>query len=103
MNITSVSNLADFSKYATDSASAAKENRNAAFEDFYQAAKNMVNQTNSYTSAAKEAETSYALGLTNNPQDVQVAQQKADISLQYTVAVRNGVLDAYKEIMNLQF
>jgi flagellar hook-basal body complex protein FliE len=63
----------------------------------------MVKETNNYTNAAEEAETAYALGLTDNTHDLQVAQQKANLSLQYTVAVRNSVMDAYKEIMNLQF
>lgn len=103
MNISSVSNLADFSKYGISSATAAKENRNATFESLFEAAKNMVQETNSYENAAEEAETSYALGLTDNTHDLLIAQQKANLSLQYTVAIRNNVMDAYKEIMNLQF
>ena len=34
--------------------------------------------------------------------ELQVAQQKANLSLQYTVAVRNAVVDAYKEIMQIK-
>ena len=45
----------------------------------------------------------YAMGLTNNTHDLQVAQMKANISLQYTVAIRNAVMDAYREIMQMQF
>lgn len=103
MNITSVGNLSELSRYGTGSTSAVKENNNAAFEDIFQAAKNMVKDTNNYTNAANEAETSFALGNTNNTYELQVAQQKANLSLQYTIAVRNAALDAYKEIMNLQF
>lgn len=77
--------------------------RTAAFDTLLQSAMNMVNETNNYTNLAKEAELSYAMGLTNNTHELQVAQQKANISLQYTVAVRNAVLDAYKELMQLQF
>ena len=43
------------------------------------------------------------MGMSDSLHTLQAAQQKANISLQYTVAVRNAVLDAYKEIMNLQF
>ena len=103
MNIVSVSNLSGFSKYGINSASSAKGNRTEAFENMFQAAVNMVKETNQYTNAAEEAETAYALGLNDNTHDLQVAQQKANLALQYTVAVRNHVLDAYKEIMNLQF
>jgi len=63
----------------------------------------MVKETNNLTNAAEQAEISYSLGLTDSTHDLQVAQEKANISLQYTVAVRNKVLEAYKEIMNLQF
>lgn len=103
MNITSIGNLADLGKSVVKSATPASENRNATFENMFQAAVNMVKETNAYTNEAEEAETSYALGLTTSTHDLQVAQQKANMSLQYTVAVRNAVLDAYKEIMNLQF
>jgi flagellar hook-basal body complex protein FliE len=103
MNITSIGNLTELSKYGVNSASTAKENRNATFESLFQAAVDMVKETNNYTNAAEEAETAFSLGLTDNTHDLQVAQQKANLSLQYTVAVRNSVMDAYKEIMNLQF
>jgi flagellar hook-basal body complex protein FliE len=105
MNVASIGkiDLSKLSNYGIDSASTAKENRNATFENLYQAAIGMVKETNNYTNAAEEAEMAYSLGLTDNTHDLQIAQQKANLSLQYTVAIRNQVLDAYKEIMNLQF
>jgi flagellar hook-basal body complex protein FliE len=104
MNISSVSSLAQLNKYGNEiDTTSSAEDRNATFESIYKAALNMVNETNGYANAAEEAETAYALGLTNNTHDLQVAQQKANLSLQYTAAVRNKILDAYKEIMNLQF
>ncbi len=103
MNVTSIGNLTDFSKYGIDSASSAKENRNATFESLFQAAMGLIEETKNYCNAAEEAEMAYALGLTDNTHDLQVAQQKANLAIQYTVAIRNQVLDAYKEIMNLQF
>ena len=103
MNIASVNNLSNLSKYGINSASQTSENRNVIFEDVFQSALNLVKQTNDYTNAAEEAETAYALGLMDSTTDLQVAQQKANLALQYTVAVRNNVMDAYKEIMNLQF
>ena len=79
------------------------ENRNESFEAMFQSAVKMLNETQGYTDAAEEAEMSYAMGLTNNTHDLQIAQAKASISLQYTLAVRNAVLDAYREIMQIQF
>ena len=101
--INAVNGLTEFSKYGTGSVSTAEQNRNATFENMFQAAVNLVNETNNYTNAAEEAEMAYALGLNRNTHDLQIAQQKANVSLQYTVAVRNQVIEAYKEIMNLQF
>ncbi len=103
MNISSIGNIADLNKLGTGNVLKPSENGNSTFESMFQAAVNMVKQTNDYTNAAEDAETSYALGLTDNTHDLQVAQQKANLSLQYTVAVRNAVMDAYREIMNLQF
>jgi len=103
MDITGISNLSELSKYGVNSITTAKENRNATFESLFEAAKNMIKETNYYTNEAEEAEMAYALGITVNTHDLQIAQQKANLSLQYTIAVRNHVLDAYKEIMNLQF
>lgn len=78
-------------------------NRNSTFDSLFQSALSMVKETNNLTNAAEQAEISYALGLSDNTYELQVAQQKANLSLQYTVQVRNKVLEAYKEIMNLQF
>ena len=103
MNISTVSNLAEFSQYKTNSVSGISENRNSAFESVFQAAMDLVKETNSYTNAAEEAEMSFSLGLTDNPAELMVAQYKANMALQYTTAVRNNVMGAYKEIMNLQF
>ncbi|MEG1459175.1 MAG: flagellar hook-basal body complex protein FliE [Acetivibrio sp.] len=86
-----------------DGKKAEKTNNNVSFESLFESAKTMINETNSLTNAAEEEEINYALGISTNTHDLQIAQQKASIALQYTVAVRNGVMDAYKEIMNLQF
>lgn len=98
-----LSGLSGLSRYGRKQALSADSSRNASFESMFNAAMNMINETNRYTNAAEEAQIAFALGLTDSTADLQVAQMKASLALQYTVAVRNGVLDAYKEIMNLQF
>lgn len=103
MDITALNSLANLSTNINGTAALSTTNRNESFEDLFQSALSMVNETNDLTNAAKEAEISYSLGLSDSTHDLQVAQEKANISLQYTVAVRNKVLEAYKEIMNLQF
>ena len=75
----------------------------SSFEMLYQSALNLLQETNQYTHEAEEAQMAYALGLNDNIHDLMIAQNKANISLQYTVAVRDGVVDAYREIMQMQF
>lgn len=73
------------------------------FEGIFKSALDMVKQTNDLTNAAEQEEMKFALGNSDNIADLMVAQRKANISLQYTVAIRNAVMGAYREIMNLQF
>ncbi|MCR5428971.1 MAG: flagellar hook-basal body complex protein FliE [Lachnospiraceae bacterium] len=80
-----------------------EETKGSTFDGMLHSAMNMIKETNDYSNEAAEAELAYAMGLTENTHDLQVAQMKANISLQYTVAVRNAVIEAYKEIMQLQF
>lgn len=72
------------------------------FGTLFQTALDNVNTTNQYLSAAEDAEISFALGETDNMHDLTIALQKASTALQYTVAVRDKFLEAYKEIMNMQ-
>jgi flagellar hook-basal body complex protein FliE len=102
MDIALLNGISNLSTYNKD-ASAIKTNKNETFENLFQSALSLVKDTADLTKTAQQAEMSYALGFSDNTHDLQVAQQKANLSLQYTVAVRNKVLESYKEIMNLQF
>ena len=61
-----------------------------------------IKTTNSYLSDAEDEEIKFALGETENTHDLMIALQKASTALQYTVAIRDRLLDAYKEIMQMQ-
>ncbi len=74
----------------------------SAFESVFNAAVDNLNVTNSYLSDAENEELKLAMGLTNNTHDLTVALQKASTALQYTVAVRDKFLEAYKELMQMQ-
>lgn len=77
------------------------DNADTSFSTFFDAALNNINETNSYLSDAENEELKFAMGLTDNTHDLSIALQKASTALQYTVAVRDKLLDAYKEIMNI--
>lgn len=80
-----------------------QSNNNKTFETFFKSALDNVKETNSYIDTAREEEIKFAMGQSDSLVDLQNAQLKANISLQYTVAVKNSLVEAYKEIMNLQF
>ncbi|HHX55240.1 MAG TPA: flagellar hook-basal body complex protein FliE [Clostridiales bacterium] len=77
--------------------------RNQTFENIFESAVSVLQETNQLSNAAKEAEISYALGITNSTHDLQIAQEKANIALQYTLSIRNAILESYNNIMNIQF
>lgn len=82
-------------------ASTQAENENM-FSSILNSAVDSLNRTNSYISDAENEEIKLALGETESTHDLTVALQKASTALQYTVAVRDKMLEAYKEIMNMQ-
>lgn len=72
------------------------------FGGFLQNAVNQLNETNSYLQDQEDEEIKLALGLTENTHDLAIAQAKAQMSLSYTVALRDRFIEAYKEIMQMQ-
>lgn len=72
------------------------------FNHFLDTAIDNINTTNSYLSDAENEEIKWALGETENTHDLSIALQKASTALQYTVAIRDKLLEAYKEIMQMQ-
>lgn len=72
------------------------------FGSIFEKALDSLNTTNAYLSDAENEELRWALGETDNTHELSIALQKASIALQYTVAVRDKFLEAYKEIMQIQ-
>lgn len=71
------------------------------FANLLGSAMNSINTTNSYLSDAENEEIKLALGETENAHDLTIALSKASTALQYTVAVRDKLLEAYKELMQI--
>ena len=63
---------------------------------------NSVNETNTLQNQAEAAEIQFALGESDNTHDLLIAQTKANTALQYTVAVRDKLIEAYQQIMQMQ-
>ncbi len=75
---------------------------NDMFKSLLDSAINNINTTNAYLSNAENEKIKFALGESESTHDLTIALQKASTALQYTVAVRDKFLEAYKEIMNMQ-
>ncbi len=76
--------------------------KKTSFDNILNAAIDMYKETDSLQKSAESSEMSFALGYTDSIHDLALAQQKANISLQYTVKVTNTVVTAYKELMQMQ-
>ncbi len=72
------------------------------FDSILNSAISNIKTTNSYLSEAENEELKFAMGVTENTHDLTIALQKASTSLQYTVAVRDKFIEAYREIMQMQ-
>lgn len=79
-----------------------EEARGSVFEAFLNSAINNISTTNSYLSDAENEEIKFAMGETDNTHDLMISLNKASTALQYTVAIRDRLLDAYKELMQMQ-
>lgn len=78
------------------------KDNNAAFDSLLNSAISLYQEANTYQKKAEEAELNFAMGYSTSTHDLALAQQKASIALQYTVRITNSVVDAYKELMNMQ-
>lgn len=72
------------------------------FSNIFKRTVDNINTTNAYLSDAENEEIKWALGETDNTHDLGIALQKAETALQYTIAVRDRALTAYRDIMQMQ-
>lgn len=79
-----------------------KQTSGTMFDAFLNTAIDNIKTTNSYLSDAENEEIKFALGETDNTHDLTIALSKASTALQYTVALRDKIMDAYKELMQIQ-
>ena len=63
---------------------------------------NSLNETNILQNQAEASAIQFALGESDNMHDLLVAQTKANTALQYTVAVRDKLIEGYQQIMQMQ-
>jgi flagellar hook-basal body complex protein FliE len=71
-------------------------------DTFKLALKQAINDVNNLQNESAEKTELLAKGQIDNLHDVMITGQKASITLQATVEVRNKVIEAYQEIMRMQ-
>ena len=87
----------------TDDTTQAAAETAAPRTDFASVFKNTLDNVNSMQQQAGQLSKAYTLGDNSvNLSDVMISAQKAGIALQTTIQVRNKLVSAYTEIMNMQ-
>ena len=72
------------------------------FGSILNAAVGNINNTNDLLSTQENEELKWMMGISENTHDLTMAVGKAQTALNYTIALRDKLLDAYKEIMQIQ-
>ena len=103
MNISSIQGVSLFDNMLKEDSKKLTGANTETFEALPNSAMGLIQETEDATNQAEKAELEYMLGLNDSVTDLLVAQQKANISIQYTVAIKNAVTQAYQEIMAIQF
>jgi flagellar hook-basal body complex protein FliE len=71
------------------------------FDAVFQAALDLVNETNRYQHVADIAQVNFATGQDTNILNLIMAQERAASSLNFTVQVTNKIIESYREIMRM--
>lgn len=95
-----IENLSPLITYKGDTMLNVDKPQGVNFADVLQKAIQDVNNTQETADEVSEA---FALGKIDNVHDVTVATEQARLALELTIAVRSKVVEAYKEIMRMQF
>lgn len=86
LNINSISNATSTDK------------KSVPFSDFLN---NAISDVNKLQLESEELNEAFAMGKNDNIHQVMIAAEKADMALQFTIQIRNKVLEAYQEIIRM--
>ncbi|WHH58929.1 flagellar hook-basal body complex protein FliE [Petroclostridium sp. X23] len=72
--------------------------KDTSFSEFLE---NAINQVNGLQQNAIKSNQLLAAGKAENLHQVMIDSEKAEVALQFTIQVRNKIMDAYNEIMRM--
>ncbi len=76
---------------------------NGPASDFSKVLTSSLDKVNALQTERSAMITSFASGETQNVHELMISMQKAGLAMNMTAAVRNKVMEAYKELSRLQF
>jgi flagellar hook-basal body complex protein FliE len=100
MDLSSIAGISS-SLYNTSATSVSGTGSDDSFSTVLSSMMSALSETNDLQNAAESAEIQFALGESSNTHDLLIATSKAEVALQYTVAVRDKLVDGYKELMQM--
>ena len=92
MNVMAVNGLERVSRYPDKVNSVTDKSSNVSFETLFESAMGLIKETDSLSNKAEEEEIKFAMGTSDSIVDLQAAQKKASLSLQYTVLINCGLM-----------
>lgn len=99
MPINSVKGITDFTPISFDKTAGTSNEGGLSFSEILN---NAISKVNDLQLESDKLTDEFATGKTDNIHQVLIAAEKADVALQLTMQIRTKILDAYKEIMNMQ-
>jgi len=100
MSITSIKTLENVLPSFLGTEKADKEKRGmVSFGEYF---KDALERTNELIIESDKLSAEFAAGRTDNIHQVLIAIEKADMALQFTLQLKNKIMDAYNEIMRMQ-
>lgn len=102
MDVTSITNVENAFLAAEERFRIAAQENQEDFQTVFQSALSMIDETSDLHNQADSEVIRFALGEAENTHDLLIAQNKANMALQYTVAVKDKLIDAYRELMQMQ-
>jgi flagellar hook-basal body complex protein FliE len=94
-----INKIGDIGKIIPEISKSAKQGGGASFED---AIKDALKETNTIQNEAEKAIEDFSKGDVKDIHTVVIAMEKADMSMQTLMQVRNKLMSAYQEIMRMQ-
>jgi flagellar hook-basal body complex protein FliE len=98
--MTSVNNIAGNSVFGALNQNTSSKVTGSGFQDTLDS---LISQVNTQLQEADQLSQEFAMGRTDSLHEVMIETEKSSISLSFLLQIRSKLLDAYQEIMRMNF